>query len=149
MKIKQHQQGSVIIEVLIASLIFAIAMLSLVAFQTNLLRERTIVNQKTEALSLVQDKMQYFRSYTALTNAPAGIAYSDITTNGSPTNVAATTATYTLSWQVTDATSPTRKAVVISAEWTDPTGSTNTVSISSIIASIDPQATGKVSQNLP
>ena len=149
MKTKRYQQGSVIVEVLVASLIFATAMLSLVEFQSNLLRERTLINQQTEALSLTQDKMQYFRSYTALTNATAGIAYSDITTNGSPTNIAATTATYTMSWQVTDNASPANKTVVISTQWTDAAGTPHTVSINSIIAGIDPKATGKVSEVLP
>ena len=149
MKTKRHQQGGVIIEILIASLIFATAMLALVEFQATLLNNRTLINQQTEALSLTQDKMQYFRNYTVLTNATTGIAYSDITNTGSPTNVAATTATYSLSWTVTTNASPASKNVTISSQWTDPSGTSRTVSISSIIASIDPKGTGKVSENLP
>lgn len=149
MKTKQHQQGSIIIEALVAAFIFATAMLALVAFQSNLLRERTLINQETEALSLAQDKMQYFRNYTALTNAVAGIAYSDINNNGSPTSIAGTTATYTLSWTVTTNASPISKNVTVSTQWTDAAGVSHTISISSIIAQIDPQATGKVSQSLP
>lgn len=149
MKTKQRQKGSVIVEVLVAAFIFATAVLALVEFQASLLRERSIVNQETEALSLTQDKMQYFRSYTALTNATAGIAYSDINATGSPTNIAAATATYTMSWQVTDNVSPTSKTVAISTQWTDAAGTSHTVSISSIIAAIDPKDTGKVSENLP
>jgi Tfp pilus assembly protein PilV len=147
MKIKRHQQGGVIIEILVASVIFATAMLALVEFQTNLLGSRVLVNQETEALSYTQDKMQYFRNYTALTNATTGIAYSDITNNS--TTISASTATYNMTWSVTNNTSPTNKAVTISTQWTDPSGVSHTVSITSIIASIDPKGTGKVSEILP
>lgn len=149
--IKTKQQGSVIIEVLVASLIFAATVVALVEFQTNLLRERVYINQQSEALTYTQDKMQYFRNYTALTNATAGIAYTNIT-NGS-TNITATTANYTLTWTAVSnaatTNTPEYKNVTITATWTDPTGTSRSASINSFIGKIDPQATGKVSDSLP
>lgn len=148
MKIKKYQKGSVILEVLVAAVIFAVALLALVTFQTNLLTERGVLSQESIALSLAQNKMQSFRNYTVLTATTGYFAYADIT-NGSSTSTNSGT-TYTLTWTVTDATdTPTRKTVNITSTWTDAASTSHTVSINSIIASIDPKATGQVSQNLP
>lgn len=145
------QSGGVIVEVLIAAVIFAITMLALVEFQTNLLRERGLLNQELYALNTAQDKMQYFRSYTKLATTSGFFAYADIV-NGTDTVTDAATS-YTRTWTVTDSAVtdlPVRKTVNIAVTWTDPiTSTTNTVSINSIIAQIDPTGTGKVSQGLP
>lgn len=150
MKIKS-QHGSTIIEVLVASFIFAAALFALVAFQTNLLRDRSLLDQKAYALSLAQDKMQSFRSYTSLTTTAGQFAYADIT-NGSSTTPNAS-AVYTMTWTVTDATDPTRKNVNITVTWTSSTGTAQTatdggINLDSIIAGIDPTLTGKVSEGL-
>ena len=148
---KQKQNGSTIIEVLIAAFIFASALLALVAFQTNLLRDRSLLSQKTYALSLAQNQMQLFRSYTSLTSSTGQFAYSDIT-NGSSTSTNSG-AVYSMTWTVTDATNPTRKNVNITVTWTSATGVIQSatdggVRLNSIIARIDPIQTGEVSQSL-
>jgi Tfp pilus assembly protein PilV len=148
MKTRKYQNGSVILEVLVAAVIFAVALLALVTFQTNLLTERGVLSQESIALSLAQDRMQSFRNYTVLTATTGFFAYTGIT-NGSSTSTNSGT-TYTLTWTVTDATdTPTRKTVNIVTTWTDAASASHSVSINSVIASIDPRATGQVSQNLP
>lgn len=149
---KRSQHGGTIIEVLIAALIFAAALFALVTFQTNLLRDRSLLSQKTYALSLAQDKMQYFRSYTSLTTTTGQLAYDDIT-NGSASSTDSGAA-YTMNWTVTDLTdSPTRKRVLITVIWTDATGTTQDtdsggIKMESIIARINPTDAGKVSEGL-
>lgn len=149
---KKSQRGGTIIEILIAAFIFAAALFALVTFQTNLLRDRSLLNQKTVALSLAQDKMQYFRSYTSLTTTAGQFAYDDIT-NGSSTSTDAG-AVYTMNWTVTDLTdTPTRKRVLITVTWTDATGTVQDtdsggIKTESIIARIDPVDTGKTSRKL-
>jgi Tfp pilus assembly protein PilV len=165
MALKKKQKGSVIIEVLIAALIFGVAIFALIEFQTTLLQNRTLLGQQTDAMDGAEDKMDQFRSYTALTATGGQFAYSDIT-NGSSTNVGLT-ATYTTNWYVTDypatggaTTDATdfnvRKAVRVVVTWTDSAGvahtSTNAgatdsaVYIDGVINQIDPAGGGKVSE---
>lgn len=146
--IKKNQRGGTIIEVLIAALIFSTALFALVEFQANLLQERMLLEQESEALSLAQDKMQYFRNYTVLNTTLGAFAYQDIVTGSA--SVAGLNTTYALAWTVTDVlTPPTRKNVSITATWTDATNTAHTVTVNSLIASIDPKVTGKVSETLP
>src|SRR3990167_8587654 len=99
-KRKKQQTGSIIIEVLIAALIFGIAVFALVEFQTTLLQNRGLLSQQTEALESAQNKMDSLRNYTALTDTSGQFAYTDIT-NGSSTNTGLT-GTFTTNWTVTD-----------------------------------------------
>lgn len=143
-------KGSVIIEVLVAAVIFMVAIIGLINFQGNLMRERAIINQESKALSLAQDKMQYFRNYTTLTTTPGYFAYQDIA-NGSSNIVDADT-TYAMQWTVTNHTGsdlPLRKDIAITVTWTDSANTSHTVTINSIIVSIDPTGSGKVSEMLP
>jgi len=143
---KNKSSGNTLLDVLLAILIFAGALFAMIEFQTSLLRDRGIVNQESTALSLAEDKMQYFRSYTALTTTPNALAYEDIVSGNASTTVDNTT--YLLSWTVTNLTDPTRKNVQIQVDWTDSANAAHTISIESVIASIDPTLTGKVSENL-
>ena len=156
----KKQKGSIIVEVLIAALIFAVAIFALLEFQTTLLQNRNLLSQETEALESAQNKMDALRSYTSLTTTAGQFAYDDIT-NGSSTN-AGVTATFTTNWYVTDfsgTNTPNRKNVRVVVTWTDSAGiahtSTNAgatnsaVYLDSIIARIDPSASGQVSQTLP
>lgn len=142
------QRGSILIEVLIAALIFAGAIIVLLEFQSNLLRDRGLLNQESKALSLAQDKMQSFRQYTALTTTPGQFAYEDIQSGSS--TVTGNSATYQLSWVVEDhADLPPRKTVTVTVQWTDASNASHSLSISSVIAEINPTATGNVSMHLP
>lgn len=162
MHIKRHHQGSIIVEVLIAASIFAVALFALLEFQTNLLQNRAVLSQETEALASAQDKLGSFRSYTSLATTAGQFAYADIT-NGSSTNVGLT-ATFTTNWTVTNFPDTvgafstnstdfdTRKVVRIVVSWTDPTGIAHTstvagatnsaVYLDGIIAALDPAGSG-------
>ena len=150
---KRHLQGTTIIEVLIASFIFAGALFALASFQVRLMHDRSLLSQQAYALTMAQDKMQIFRNYTALTSTPGQFAYSDIVTGSSNTTVDGTT--YNMAWTVTDSASGvTRKNVSITVTWTDVNGvlknaSNGGVQIDSVIARIDPALTGKTSEGLP
>lgn len=144
---KKNQNGSVILEVIVAAIIFASALVVLVEFQTDLLRERSLLSQQIIALSLAQEKMESLRNYTALTTTPGQFAYQDIT--GSTNTVTDTGTVYTINCAVTDATDlPIRKTVDIDVTWNDAKNKPHSLKISSIIAKIDPVATGKISEGL-
>src|SRR3990167_11239613 len=118
---RKNQQGSTIIEAVLAILIFAGALFALIEFQGSLMRTRNIVNQEAVALTIINDKMQSFRKYTTLTTTPGQFAYADILpTNASPISIVSGNTTYSMTVSVTNSLNPTRKVVRISAKWTDP-----------------------------
>lgn len=148
MKKKSHQDGSILIEVLVAAIIFSVALFALTSFQANVYRAHSITGQQDIALELAESKMAVFRSYTSLTSSTTPIGYADITSNTVGTSSTVAGATYTLTWTVTDATNPTRKIVTITSTWNDSAGGTNTVTANSIIGQIDPVGPGRVAQGL-
>src|SRR3989338_11037117 len=103
MKHNSHQQGSALIEVLVAAIIFGVALFALTSFQANVYRAHAITGQQDVALELAQSQMQTFRNYTALTATAGQFAYSDITANTIGTTSTVAGATYTMTWTVTDA----------------------------------------------
>ena len=145
-KLQKFFDGNTLLDALLAILIFTGALFALIEFQTSLMRDRGVVNQEATALNLAEDKMQYFRSYTVLVTTSGSFAYADIV-NGNSSSIINNT-TYNMVWTITDLTNPTRKNVQIQVTWTDSVGASHTVTINSIIASIDPVLTGKVSKNL-
>lgn len=147
--ISPAQQGSALVEVLVAAIIFGIALFALTSFQANVYRAHAVTGQQDIALELAQSQMNTFRNYTALTAIAGQFAYADIVNSTTPTTTTSAGAVYSMTWTVTDATNPTRKSVRVTVTWNDSTGATNTVNADSIIASIDPKLTGQVSQTLP
>ncbi|HLD84726.1 MAG TPA: hypothetical protein VI844_03020 [Coxiellaceae bacterium] len=143
---KRNQRGGTILEVLVAALIFAGALWALVEFQTNLLRERGTIKGRSEALTLINDKMRQFQNYTVIATTSGQFAYDDIVTCAS--GCTGSTATYTMTWTVTNQTNPTRKDVSITVAWTDATNTAQNISLSSVIAQIQPNSTGKISEML-
>ena len=143
------QQGSVLVEVLVAAIIFGVALFALTSFQANVYRAHAITGQQDIALELAQSQMQTFRNYTALTATAGQFAYADIVNSTTPTTSTTAGAVYSMTWTVTDATDPTRKTVRVTVTWNDSTGATNAVNADSVVASIDPKLTGQVSQTLP
>lgn len=144
-----HQQGSVLVEILIASVILTVAIFALSSFHASLYRSHSITGQQDIAFELAHSQLQTFRNYTQLTSTTGQFAYADITANTVGTTSSVAGATYTMTWTVTDSTSPTRKTVRITVTWNDSTGTARTLNADSIIASIDPKLTAQVSQGLP
>ncbi|EKD78019.1 MAG: hypothetical protein ACD_42C00077G0002 [uncultured bacterium] len=144
-----------IIEILVAAAIFAVALFSLTSFQTNLLRERSLLNQRNYALTLAQNKMQYFRTYTQLTSTTGYFAFDDITDSTAATTTNALGATYSMTWTVTNSSDSTdtpvnRKTIQVVVTWSNPSSTTtNSVAVESLVGRVDPAGSAKVSENLP
>ena len=147
MKRKSGQLGGMIIEVLVAAIILAGGLLSLISFQAELLRQRGLVSQEESALNIAQDKLQALRNYTVLATTVGQFAYADIVSGNSSSSSEGTT--YTLTWTVTNNTAPIRKNVNVAVSWPDAVGTSHTFTLSTIIISVDPAASGKIAQSLP
>src|SRR5688572_18766071 len=70
MNIKRKQAGVGLIEVLIAVMVLVLGLTALMKFQGEMLQSGTVSQQRSEALSLAQRKMDDLRGFTTL-YAPA------------------------------------------------------------------------------
>lgn len=145
---KMNQQSGVsLIEVLIALVVLAGGIVALIKFQAHLSQNRGIINQQSEAVQIAESKLEELRHFSVLTTTPGATAYDDI--SGGSTNVAGVSATYSLSWTVTDNTDPPHKVIVVTVSWTDPAGSAQSVMLTTIVAPADPSVSGRIMQGLP
>lgn len=138
--------GGALIEVLVAAIILAGGLFSLISFQANLLRERSLVSQRAAALTLAQDKLQGLRNYTVIATTGGQFAYDDIVSGTSSTTMSG--ASYTLTWTVAALTNPTRKTASVTTTWTDAVNTAQSITVNTIINRIDPSLAGKVAQGL-
>jgi hypothetical protein len=78
--IKKGMQGSTILEVLIAIMIFVFGMLALAHLQTNLTRSSTDANTRTVATNIGEEILEFLRGYRYVESDPDGIifAFADI-----------------------------------------------------------------------
>lgn len=129
-----HYRGASLVEVLIAFVVLALGITSIVSFQGTLAQHSDLSKSRTEASNLGAAKLEELRNYRTLTDF-------DSITSGSDT-VTGANHTYTRTWTVT--TSSTQKTIALQVTWPDKGGSvTNgtTVSLNTVLARIDPTQT--------
>lgn len=144
---KKKNAGITLLEVLIALAILSAGIIALVKFQGDLMRNRVVLSQESEALMLAQDQMESLRYYQVLNTTAGYIAYQDKATGTS--TVTKPTATYTVAWTITPNTAPDYLTATVTVTWTDPMNVTQTTTLNSIIGRIDPATSGQVISNLP
>lgn len=126
--------GASLIEVLIAFVVLALGITSIVSFQGTLAQHSDLSKARTEASNLGTAKLEELRNYRTL-------AAFDSITSGSDT-VTGANHTYTRAWTVT--TTSTQKTIVLQVTWPDKGGSvTNgtTVTLNTVLARLDPTQT--------
>ena len=136
------QAGFSLLEVLIAFVIFAIAVVALGRVQGLFLINENIAEQKAEATNLAHAKIEQFRSYTSLTGS--GNSYANIASGNE--SVVGRNTTFTLTWVVGEITTPPYKTVDVSVTWVAQDGASRTITLSSIIGKINPASVGNVIQ---
>lgn len=146
MRLYSKQAGVTIIEVLIALFILAAGLVALLKFQSNLLQNRGLVSQRSEAVSLAENKLEDLRHYVTI-NTTAGVkAYDDIA--GGSSSFSGTSTSYTLTWTVAESTDPPYKAITITVTWTDAAGGSQSVTLDTIVGKVDPAMSGTIMQGL-
>jgi len=140
------QKGASLIEVLIALLILATGIVALVKFQGSLLQSRTLVNQRSVAVQLAESKLEELRHFSVIATTPGYTAYEDIASGTS--SIAGVSAIYTMTWTVTENTNPSYKSITVTVTWTDPTGGAQSVTLNTIVGSVDPALSGTIMQGL-
>lgn len=142
----RYQRGVGLLEVLIAFAVFAIGIVALIHFQTEMVSNRILSGQQNEALHLANNQIDTLRHYETLETTAGKVAYDDIATGS--TVVSGATASYTVSWTVTTNTAPAHKVIVVSVSWTGPSGATQTMRLDTIIGRVSPSHAGEVMEAL-
>lgn len=144
---KQHkQQGISLVEVLISLVVVTVGLVALVQFQSDMMRNRNLMSQQSEAVTLANDKLDELRQYEVLDTTAGKKAYQDIASGSS--TVSGTNATYNVVWTVTEVNDPPYKTIQVTVTWTDASNQSQTITLSSIVAKIDPKISGSISQGL-
>ncbi|MGQ3050395.1 MAG: type IV pilus modification PilV family protein [Roseateles sp.] len=149
------QAGFTIVEALVALVIVGSGLLALGGMQLALSRNADVSKQRTEAMRLAQDKMESLRSFTHLGSATGGWAAlaggsdtisgydvgNDVTVN--------TNASFARTWSLGGVEADSQRSVSVSVAWTDRAGAVQNVTLSSVIARVDPKAAGFLAFPLP
>ncbi len=140
MQYKHKRAGFSLTEVLIALLVFCASLAALAKFESHLIATNNLAAQRSEALGLTEQKLEALRDYSVVNTTSGYIAYEDIV-SGSDT-VTGNNATYTRTWTVTNYTTIAYNVVDITTTWTASNGSSKSLTLSTVIASIDPASSG-------
>lgn len=152
--ITRDQAGFAIIESLIALLIMGFGMLSLSGMQMALSRHADDARQRTEAVRMAQEKMEEFRSYTAITTSTPGpdtFGANALNWNalGNGQDSLTRNAVYVRSWTLNGNAEIPMRAATVRVAWTDRANAAQTVTLSSILSRTDPVDSGLLGFPLP
>ena len=128
--------GVALVETLITVVIIAIGVVSLIRFQSYLAYDQSLNNERGDAVVLAASEIENLRDFQVLYTTPGYTAYQDIVSGNSTSTVNATI--YNIVWTVTPHTNPDYKSISVTVSWTDRRGSSQSVTLDSIIAGIEP-----------
>jgi Tfp pilus assembly protein PilV len=145
-KQRMFQRGFTIIEALVALLIMTFGLLAASGMQMTLSSNADVSKQRTEAMRLAQEKMEYLRSYSQLTTATGVVSWAGLA-SGTDSNT--TNATYSRTWSLGGSSSDTHRVVSVAVSWTDRSGESQSITLNSVISKTDPSDTGFLAFPLP
>ncbi|NWG73907.1 MAG: hypothetical protein HXY24_04760 [Rubrivivax sp.] len=151
---RPSSRGFALLDALVAFAVLAFGMLALVSMQSTLSRSADVAKQRTEAMRLAQDKIEELRSYTGISsgtinwnNLPSGgDTISSYTVAGVTQN---TNTTFTRTWTLGGAVGDSQRPINVTVAWTDRANEAQQVTISSVIAKVDPADSGYLGFPLP
>jgi len=138
----EKKSGQTLIEVLVTVLIIAVGVIALIRFQGYLAYQSSLTQQYADAEILAISKIESLRDFEVRTTTSGYNAYSDITSGSQNSTVGNTT--YTISWVVTDNTSPDYKVLNVTVSWTDIRSASQSVNIITRIAGLEPYHSASV-----
>lgn len=139
--------GVSLIEALVALAVMAFGILGVAGVQATLRANGDFSKQRSEAVRLAQQAIEQARTFTVLTS-PGGAspppAYGDIISTAQPIEITSPlyNTTFLLQRQVSAAPVGNARTLVVTVSWTDRTGQTPFVSLSTNIAGIAPELGG-------
>jgi type IV pilus modification protein PilV len=142
---RQGQRGFSLLEALVAMVVMAFGMLALAGMQLSISRSGDLAKQRVEAMRLAQARIERMRAFTGIStgtvnwNALDAIGNETVTTN----------ATYTVASTMTGVDTDAMRPVNVLVSWTDRSGATQTVAMSTVISQSDPRDIGYLGTPLP
>lgn len=137
-----RQRGVGLLELMVTLLVFSIGLISLFKFMRQYSYYYDVNQQRAEALVIAKNKIEGLRGFEVIATTTGKVAYNDIVT-GSAT-MAGNNASYTSTWTVTINTNPDYKTINEVVSWLDRRGGSQSLTLSTIIAKIDPATSGLV-----
>jgi type IV pilus modification protein PilV len=135
----RRDAGITLIEALIALLVLSLGMLALAQVQSMLRYNSDVAKQRSEAVRIAQANMESLRAFGRLTATTGFKSYAEVAGSG-PTQVTGitTNTTFSVTNAVTEVTNPRYKALRVTVEWDDRSGTRQTVFVDSLISRTDP-----------
>ena len=140
---RKSVRGVLLIEALVALLVVAFGMVTLMGLQNSLRLSADLARQRGEALRLAQRDMETLRAYSVLEKAQstadaqdfASIASTERTIHADSEGA---NAEYALTRQVSSSDDPKLKSIHTTVSWTDRSGTGQRVTLDSLIFGADP-----------
>ena len=163
---KRHHRGFTLIEAMVAMIVVAFGLVSLVGLQGVLSRTADSSKQRTEAVRLAQEKLECLRAYTqipssattaASRNCMGALLAADTWTGmatvaSDPLNPLTSTysnTSYARSWTIGGATTDPFRTVNVLVTWTDRAGVSQSFTANSVISQSNPDDEGALGFPLP
>jgi hypothetical protein len=141
----QHH-GVSLVEALVALVVMAFGMLSLVNVQSTMRLNVDMAEQRTEATHIATEEIENLRLFNAVqTGNSTWDHIASRTVDPYPQAYGAGNTSYRLVRTVSTGTDTPHKVVTVQVLWTDRTGSEQSVRIDTVVAGIDPALSGLVS----
>lgn len=139
-------RGVSLAEALVAMVVMAFGMLSLVNVQSAMRLNVEIAAQRTEATHIATEEIENLRLFDAVQNGnQAWDTIASRTVDPYPQAYGNGHTSFRLVRTVSPSTDNLQKVVTVTVMWTDRTGSAQSVRIDTLIAGIDPALSGLVS----
>ena len=149
---KAASTGFSLIEILVTLVVLGVGLIALARFQVTMMQGGTLARERTEAVTLAQEKMEQLRSYRSTKTLANEFDYGDIisSTNTTKETVSGINAIYTRVWSVTTSVANAAyqyKDVTVTVTWPSKAGADandSKVVLTSVISNTDPRYTAEI-----
>lgn len=140
---KKHSSGFILIEAVVAMMVFALGVLGVIKLQVAVVAESSAAKARAEAMTIAQAQMDTLRliarqteHYSTAGGCAAGTL---LASSASPVSITGINATFSETWTVTVGCTPSpRHQVQVTVTWTDPKYGSQSVRLDGAIAWNDP-----------
>ena len=130
---RRRQSGFTLIEVMLASVVFVVGMLTLTAMQLHSLQGANSGRHATQAAAIGESQMEQLQRLTWTQIAPTTNWSTAVTVNNSvQSGTTITEQAYTLDWRITDVVANWTRSIDVRVRWNEPKRPNRSVVFSSI-----------------